>query len=91
MKILNPDYTRYKAVPALVAIRNQIGVSVDLDQVGMIASHIQNIRNGQLLSASEIAGMVDHYVYNVGTYGKPGAENIIKAIQSKIKKRNRTN
>lgn len=91
VKILNPDYTRYKAVPALVAIRNQIGVSVDLDQVGMIASHIQNIRNGQLLSASEIAGMVDHYVYNVGTYGKPGAEYIIKAIQSKIKKRNRTN
>lgn len=91
VKILNPDYTRYQAIPALVAIRNQIGVSVDLDQVGAIAAHIQNIRNGKLLPASEIAKMVDHYVYNVGMYGKPGADYIVKAIQSKIKQRSSTN
>ena len=49
MKVLNPEYTRYQAVPALLAVRDKIGVSFDPTDVTGIGAAVDRMLSGAVL------------------------------------------
>ena len=87
MKVLNPDYTQYECVPALLEIRNKIGVCFRSDDVDGIAGAVENMLSGTLLPASEVAAITEQYVYHVGKSGQVGAQYIIGALKGRREKR----
>lgn len=83
MKILNPEYTRYKSVPMQLSVRDKIGVSLEPSEVSGIAAVIENMLSGRLLPAEKVAEVVEEYVYNLGTSGQVGGKYIIDALRSR--------
>ena len=87
MKVLNPDYMRYESVPALLEIRDKIGVCFRPDDVAGIAGAVENMLSGALLPASEVAAITEQYVYHVGKSGQVGARYIIEALKGRREKK----
>ena len=87
MKVLNPDYMRYESVPALLEIRDKIGVCFQPDDVAGIAGAVENMLSGALLPASEVAAITEQYVYHVGKSGQVGARYIIEALKGRREKK----
>lgn len=87
MKILNPEYTRYECVPALLDIRDKIGVSFHPEDVAGIAEAVKRMLSGTLLPAEEIASITAQYVYHLGESGRVGARYIIDSLKAKKEQR----
>ena len=85
MKVLNPEYTRYQAVPALLEVRDKIGVTCAPENVAGIASTAEKMLNGALLPSEEIAAIEEQYAYHIGESGRIGAGYIIRALQERQK------
>lgn len=85
MKVLNTEYTRYQALPALLEIRDKIGAAFEPGNVGGIAETAERMLNGSLLPGEEIAAMKARYVYHIGTSGAVGAKYIIDTLRGKQK------
>lgn len=81
MKVLNPEYERYQAPPALLETRKQIGVAFEPQNVSGIASAAEQMLSGALLPSEEIAAIEEQYVYHIGESGRVGASYIIGALQ----------
>lgn len=90
MKVLNPEYTRYQAVPALLEVRDQIGVSFEPTDVAGIAAAVERMLSGAVLPPEEVAEIVGQYVYHVGRSGQVGASYIIEALQKRQNTQKRT-
>lgn len=90
MKVLNPEYTQYQAVPALLEVRDKIGVTFAPENVAGIASAAERMLNGALLPGEEIAGIKGQYVYHTGESGAIGAKYIINALKEKQEGRKTT-
>lgn len=86
MKVLNPEWQKLKSRPALLEIRNQIGVAFDPDRVSDVGNAIREIQEGRILKEESIAKIVNQYVYHLGSHGKTGAEYIINEIHQIRKK-----
>lgn len=83
MKVLNPEYTRYQAVPALLEVRDKIGVSFEPTDVAGIAAAAEGMLSGAVLPPEKVAAIVGQYVYHVGESGAIGAKYIIDALKGK--------
>ncbi len=87
MKVLNPDYVQYQSVPALLEIRDKIGVSFAPEDVSGIARAVENMLCGALLPSEKVAEIMERYVYHVGASGQVGAEYIIHALMERQKRK----
>ena len=87
MKVLNPDYVQYRSVPALLEIREKIGVSFPPEDVSGIARAVEDMLRGVLLPSEQVAQSMEQYVYHVGSSGRVGAEYIIRALREKQRRK----
>ena len=85
MKVLNPEYTRYQAVPALLEVRGKIGVCFEPTDVAGIAAAAEGMLSGAVLPPEEVAAIAEQYVYHIGESGRIGARYIIEALQKRQK------
>ncbi len=83
MKVLNPDWEKYQNRPALLELRNKIGVSFSMEDVDKVGDAIGEIQQGKILNREAISQIVEEYVYHVGEHGKSGAAYIIGRIAQK--------
>ena len=83
MKVLNPEYTKYQAVPALLEVREKIGVSFEPTDVTGIAAAAEQMLSGAVLPPEEVAAIAEQYVYHIGGAGQIGASYIIKELQKR--------
>lgn len=90
MKVLNPEYTRYQAVPALLEVRDKIGVCFEPTDVAGIAAAAEGMLSGAVLPPEEVAAIAEQYVYHVGESGRIGASYIINILKEKQKERRNT-
>lgn len=90
MKVLNPEYERYQAVPALLELRDRIGVEFTPEDVTGIAEAAERMLSGVLLPGEEIASIMAQYVYHIGESGAAGAKYILDALKEKQKGRRST-
>lgn len=80
MKAMNPDYEEIGITPFDIVIRNQIGVSMKLDELGNISNMIRRLLYEDNYSKDNIAGVRNQYIYNLGNSGEVGADYIIQRL-----------
>lgn len=80
MKILNPDYQLYKSVPIDISLRNEIGVSVKVEELGRIADIVAELLAHGDVYAEKIDQALHHYIFNLGTSAAVGADYIESAL-----------
>ena len=86
MKIMNPDYEELGIVPFDVRVRDQIGISLDLDKLGEIEGSVDRLLHEDLFSKASIEKLRSEYLFNVGKSASAGADYIIKSLIEKLKK-----
>lgn len=87
MKIMNPEYQKIDTVPINILIRDEIGCSLNLDELDRIPECVSTLLENSLQYYEKIERFVEKYVYNLGTSAEVGAKYIISQIQQKIEKK----
>lgn len=87
MKIMNPEYQKIDTVPLNILLREEIGCSLNLDELNLLGDKVQMLLERKNDYYEKIGNFVQEYVYNHGTSAEIGAKYIVTAIQRKIKGR----
>ena len=87
MKIMNPEYQKIDTVPLNILLREEIGCSLNLDDLDQISDKVQELLEHKADYYEKIGNFVQEYVYNPGTSAEVGAKYIIAEIQKKIQER----
>lgn len=87
MKVMNPEYGKIDVVPLNVLLRDEIGCSLNLDELEKIPEKIDELLHMRFFYQERIHSFVGEYVYNLGNSAEVGAEYMIHSLQEKIKKR----
>lgn len=87
-KIHNPEYQRLEIEPLEFALRDQIGIRIDPQNVEGLAEKIQSLL-GDESRKGKIAEIRNRYIANFGRSGEVSAQYLLETIQEKIKKRKR--
>lgn len=81
MKIMNPNYARIAAEPLDISLRDQIGVSLDIDQLPTIAQVAQSMIDDPTAWSERIGCAVEANLFHVGTSAQAGADYVVQAIE----------
>lgn len=87
MKVLNPEYKRIPSVPIQIALRDRIGVSVNLDELYRLPEVIKRMATGEILPKDEIEKTARQTVFHLDSHGTAGAQYIIETILVRRAKR----
>lgn len=87
MKIVNPNYQNIKAVPLDIALRDEIGISIDPENLGSIGEICSELIAKKDEWKDRITKIVEHYIYNIGDGAKNGADYIIGRINFSRRKK----
>lgn len=80
MKVMNPDYEEIGIEPFDVTVRDEVGISVDIDKLNTLAEVVDKLLNDNSYSKDAMAAVREKYLYNIGGSGKAGADYIIKQL-----------
>lgn len=80
MKIVNPDYQELTTVPIDIEARDQVGISVELNDIASVGEAVERLFSEDRFSKDGMAASRDKYIYNVGRSGEIGGKYIIKRI-----------
>lgn len=80
MKMLNPDYEEIGVTPFDIVIRDQMGVSLEIDQIETINEVVEKLLYNDDYSRENMRKMREKYLYNVSGSAKAGADYIIKRL-----------
>ena len=81
MKIMNPNYKLIKPVPLDISLRDEIGVSVDVDKFSEIPDIIDNMLKNHDLYRQKITKVVEENIYNIGKAAEVSADYIINRLK----------
>ncbi len=87
MKVMNPEYDRIDTIPLNILLRDEIGCSLNLDQLDRLAETVDTLLGEKDSYAVKIGAFVDEYVYNLGNSARVGAQYIIAQLQEKVRQR----
>ena len=76
MKIMNPEYEKIDVVPLNISMRENIGSSLNLDELHKVASETTRLIEQQDEYHDRIDAFVKEYVYHLGASAKVGANYI---------------
>lgn len=80
MKVMNPDYEEIGIVPFDIVIRDQIGISIDLNQLQKVYEVVHELLNGKAYSKDSIKEIREKYLYNISNSAEVGASYIINRL-----------
>ena len=86
MKVMNPDYREIDVVPFDIEIRNQIGISIELENIGSIKETVDKLLYEESYSKEKMKQMREKYLYNVSASAEIGAKYIINRLIEMSKK-----
>lgn len=87
MKIMNPDYKLIDIEPIDIWMRNEIGVSVKLDELDKLDSIINEMLSNPGKYHDKIVNVMEKCVNYIGRGAEVGAKSIIETVQNQVKKR----
>ena len=85
MKVMNPEWQKIEYPPLNIFLRDQLGKSLDVDQLDKAAETAQYLLENTDAYREKINALAYEYIYNLGSSSEAGAKYIIKAVQNKIK------
>ena len=80
MKVMNPDYKEIDVVPFDIEIRDQVGISVELDEIEKLPEVIEQLLNDKAYTKEAMETVRDKYLYNVTKSGEVGADYLIQKL-----------
>lgn len=80
MKVMNPDYREIPVTPFDIEIRNQMGISVELDRLDTVGEAVEKLLHEENYSKEKMMDMRDKYLYNVSDSASVGAKYIIDRL-----------
>ena len=87
MKVMNPEYQRIDTIPSNILLRDKLGKSLKLDQLGQIVEVVEYLIERKLEYSKNIEALAYQYIYNLGSSTEVGAKYIIKSLQEKLKQK----
>ena len=89
MKVMNPEWERIPQVPINIAMREQIGKSLNVEQLGKLADVIEDLLAESDSYAEGNRKLAQKYIYNLDHSAEVGGKYIISAVQEKISRKAR--
>jgi len=83
MKVMNPNYDQYGLEPLDFSLRDKVGVSVDVENVGELNEIIKRLWAQKDSYRSLIGELVRQYLYHPGRSGEVGGVYIIKQLEAR--------
>ena len=83
MKIINPNYELIPAVPLDISLRDEIGISIDIESLSEIGETCKKLIEEKDAWHDKITSILEEYIYNIGNGAKNGGEYIIDSILRK--------
>jgi len=80
MKIMNPDYKEIGIEPFDVSVRDEVGISVDLDKLNTLGEVVERLLNDDTYKSEAMAAVRDKYLFNIGRSARVGADYIIMKL-----------
>lgn len=77
MKIMNPNYKKIDAVPLDISLRDEIGVSVDIEDFEKLPKIIDDLLNRPDFYREKITQVVEDNIYNIGRAAEASGQYII--------------
>lgn len=87
MKVMNPNYQELGMEPLDITLRNQLGRSVDPDQLNTAGQIVAELLADTQRYDAEIDGLVHDLMPNFGHSGEIGGTYILRSLQEKIQNR----
>ena len=79
-KIMNPNYKKIPIVPLDIALRDLLGISVDLNKMDDLADRVADLFEHQGDFKEQILETREKYLFNLGRSGEAGGRYIIDAL-----------
>ena len=80
MKVLNPNYELYGLEVLDITLRDQIGISVNLDQLATLATKVADLLASQTTYQAKIQEAVDKYLFYPNRSGEAGGQYILNQL-----------
>lgn len=80
MKVMNPDYKEIDVVPFDIEVRNEMGISIELDELDKINDAVEELLSKDIISKDKMKMMREKYLYNVSRSAEVGAKYIIDRL-----------
>lgn len=86
MKIMNPNYKKISVVPLDISLRDEIGVSVDVEKFSELSAIVDELMNNQEHYRQKITKVVEDNIYNIGSAAAACGEYILgRLLESESK------
>ena len=83
MKVMNPEYTRYKNPPLDITMRSILGKTLELNELDKTRATVEELFGSAEFYDRQITDMTEEYVYNIGNSGSVGGRYIIKRLMQR--------
>ena len=83
MKVMNPEYTRYKNPPLDITMRNILGKTLELNELDKSRATVEELFSSAAFYEQQITDMTEEYVYNIGESGRIGGRYILKQLMQR--------
>lgn len=80
MKVMNPDWEEIDVTPFDIEVRDQMGISVEMDQLDSIDTVVEKLLFEENYSKENMKKMREKYLYNISESAKTGADYIINRL-----------
>ena len=91
MKIMNPEYEKIDVVPLNILLRDEIGMSIDLDKISTVADSVKILLEDKESYSKKIEEFVNKYVYNIHSSAEVAAKYIAHSLIEKKGRKNEKN
>jgi YidC/Oxa1 family membrane protein insertase len=81
MKVMNPEYDLIPLVPLDISLRDEIGVSLDLDELDQVSGVITNMLVHSQKYADYITEVLERNIYDVGNAAQSGGDYLIARVK----------
>jgi YidC/Oxa1 family membrane protein insertase len=82
MKVMNPNYEQYGLEALDVALREKVGVSVNVEDVEGLNDVVSRLLYAKDAYRDQIEQIVEQYIYHPGRSGEAGGRYIIERLES---------
>jgi len=80
MKVMNPEWQKIDVEPMDFKLRDEIGVSLDVDRLGELKTVANKLLENKEKYKAVISNIINKRLYNIGTTAKVGGDYIIERV-----------
>jgi len=91
MKVMNPEYQKIDIVPLNIMLRDQLGISLNIDELDKAADTAEYLIENQDAYQQRINELAHKHIYNLGNSAEIGAKYIIQSVKNKVMEKGKRN